>query len=187
VNKTNETDLKKPRVLACIEVNKDFSRYTLYFTKNEMSAAKTGIPPLLVVVAVVCWGIGLLFLAAIFITAIHPRGTLEPMWQTQLLLWTALILIFGPYSYAKWRQKKQIKKYFDAPESILMATKENFEIAYDDIIRIEMHPAGRIGAAKINVVTDITEYKFPIVKKENFDYYMDLLLPILPGKVRVYR
>ena len=185
----NETNLENRRILACIDVKKDYGHYTLYFTENEMSAAKTGIPRILWQVIVVCGFIGVILFGIVFGALIQYHGTLELMDRIQvtLIFLACCVLISGPYSYAKWRQKKQMKKFLDAPESILAANKKNFEIDYDDIIRIEMHPVGRIGAAKINVVTDITEYKFPIVKKENFNYYMDLLLPILPGKVRVYR
>jgi len=38
--------------------------------------------------------------------------------------------------------------------------------------------------AKINVVTDTKEYEFLTLKKATVEYYMDLLLPILPGKLR---
>jgi hypothetical protein len=96
------------------------------------------------------------------------------------------IVISGPLLYRKLWVNKQHEKYLDSPESIFLANKKNFEIAYDYIGRVEIHPETRLPRRypKINVVIDTKEYKFNTIKKATVEYYMDLLLPILPGKMR---
>jgi hypothetical protein len=193
----NETNVEKPRVLACIEVQGKVNYYDLIFTEKKMMVAKTsmntGMYILWMAVLGVCFFIGLILCgAAVFTFYTYPfRGTLEFMDRITLILafFLGSVLIFGPYSYIKWRQNKQHKRFLGAPESILSANKKNFEITYDDIIRVEIHPETRLPRRnpKINVVTATKQYKFLTTKKVKFEYYMDLLLPILPGKVRVHR
>lgn len=190
----NKTNLENRKVLACIEVLKRgrmTRRYALYFTEKKMIVAKTGMSLLWIPVIGVCMFLGAILLGGIFFTAIHPRYKLEPAWLVAFLGSIGLVLVFGPWSYVRWRIKRRIKKYFDAPESILMADKKNFEIAYGDISRIEMHPRGKMTPLaiakipKIRILTNREKHEFFVLRKKKFKDYVNLVRSILPDKLEM--
>lgn len=188
----NETNLENRKVLACIEVTKRGREHALYFTKKKMVVAVTGISPLRMI-AIMLPGIlvTIALFGGLFVVATNPDYTLEPLWQVYLLGGIAVVLLFGPYNYIKWRHKTRIKEYFDAPETILMANKKNFEIAYDDITRIEMHPRWKktritiVTIPKITVLTNKEKHEFLISRKKRFNDYVNLIRSIFPDKLEI--
>jgi hypothetical protein len=149
------------RVLGGIEVEE----YGLYFTPNRMVVAKTGfgkIPK---------WYVLLLAAAWFFF------GLMGLFW---------FFLLSLPFLYIRSRRaRKKLRELGKLPpENILMADEKNFELPYHDIIRVEMRKR-RLLRDKITILTRRGKHEFHILKKREFEKYVDLIRSILPNKIYV--
>jgi len=97
--------------------------------------------------------------------------------------WLWAILLVGLLLGALIRSRRAKKKFRELSElssqSILMADKKNFGILYPDITRVEMKKN------KIIILTNREKHKFGILRKKEFEDYVNLIRSVLPNKTFV--
>lgn len=136
---------------------KDY-RYGLYFTPNRAIVAKTGgVRWYWLLLVIILGGIALGLILALIIAAIIAR-----------------------------RAKKKFKKLSElSPGGILRADKKNFEIPYPDITRIEMKKRTFLRSKIEIILTSREKHKFNILRKKEFEDYVNLIRSVLPNKTYV--
>lgn len=145
------------KVLGGIEVVKDY-RYGLYFTPNRAIVAKTGgVRWYWLLLVIILGGIILGLILALIIAAIIGR-----------------------------RSKKKFKELSElSSESILTADKKNFGILYPDITRVEMKKRTFLRSKIEIILTSGEKHEFYILKKKEFEDYVNLIRSVLPNKTYV--
>ncbi|MCK4474748.1 50S ribosomal protein L32, partial [Candidatus Bathyarchaeota archaeon] len=97
--------------------------------------------------------------------------------------WLWAILLVGILLGALIRSRRAKKKFKELSElssqSILTADKKNFGILYPDITRVE------VKKNKIIILTNREKHKFGILRKKEFEDYVNLIRSVLPNKTFV--
>ena len=99
-------------------------------------------------------------------------------------IWVLVSLFIGALIRGR-RAKKRFKELSElSPESILTADKKNFGILYPDITRVEMKKGTFRSKIEI-ILTSREKHKFYILKKKEFEDYVNLIRSVLPNKTYV--
>lgn len=102
--------------------------------------------------------------------------------------WLWAILLVGLLLGALIRSRRAKKKFRELSElssqSILMADKKNFGIPYPDITRVEMKKRSFL-RSKIDILTSREKHEFYILRKKEFEDYVNLIRSVLPNKTFV--
>ncbi len=180
------------KVLRGIEVGRRglSSRFGLYFTRNGVIVAQTGVSSLWLIPVVVCALISFLFILVVIMLFIFPPfvpllleifppelstiGSLifDTFVGRVVFLTIGLLLIISPRILVTRAMRKKFENLSRLPpKNILMADKKNFEIPYAEIARIEIKKAwgrGAFGTSKIRILTNEKKHEFWFVRLVGF-------------------
>ena len=169
-------DTTEEKVIGCIDIFKSRTRYGLYFTKDRVIVAKSGISRLWFLL------LGPMFFVAIifFSGSIFALGAGFISGAALLLIIGILILIapFVGFQVANnWKYKQLLKL---GPDNVLGNDKKNFEIPYSQMKQAELKKGGTFSWNKLFITTNGEAYRFDIMDRKLLDYHTSLIKWLLP-------
>jgi hypothetical protein len=95
--------------------------------------------------------------------------------------------VFGPLGifgqlYARARAKKLSDLMGRSLDELLESDKDNYTLPYSDIVKVEMKKGRLLGNTSIWISTETEKHIFALLKKEEFQHYVNIVSTALPDK-----
>jgi hypothetical protein len=179
--------ISEEKILGGFKVDKGstiMSRYGVFFTESGILFARIGFSPFWLILTAISGPLGF-FCAAYLLLEGGSYNTIINF--IIVLIVTALFVAAAGRTWIYSAQNKFLKFKFGKlpPETILAVDKKNFQIPYNDILRVEITKGSPLKLAKIIIQTTNQKYSYNLIEKKDYNAQINLIRSSLPEKTHL--